>query len=80
MAESEGYCAGKGGITQLEVEKDGGKTRWRRKGPDRKSAEGNREVQSKRDITLSKTGCYAPLSSLPASHLPVSVPSVANYC
>lgn len=29
-----------------------------------KSAEGSREVQSKRDITLSKTGCYAPLSSL----------------
>lgn len=31
--------------------------------PRSKSAEGNREVQSKRDITLSKTGCYDPLSS-----------------
>lgn len=47
------------GETQLEVERDGGKTRWKWQGPDRKSAEGNREVQSKRDITLSKTGCYA---------------------
>lgn len=31
--------------------------------PRSKSAVGNREVQSKRDITLSKTGCYDPLSS-----------------
>lgn len=35
--------------------------------PRSKSAEGNREVQSKRDITLSKTGCYDPFSSTSSS-------------
>lgn len=46
-----------------------------------KSAEGNGGIQSKRDITLSKTGCYdppSPLSPFFDSHFPVSVPSVAN--
>lgn len=57
----------RGGKRWREAEK-----RW--KGPDRESAKGNREVQSKRDISLSKSVC-----SLLASLLPVSVPSVANY-
>lgn len=57
-------------VTRLVVrgEKGGGKGGRRR--PRSKSAEGNRELQSKRDITLSKTGCYAPSLPLPASSSP----------
>lgn len=35
--------------------------------PRSNGAEGNREVQSKRDITVSKTGCYDPFSSTSSS-------------